>query len=401
MSDFVVVLIIVLVLAAVGFGVWAYLRHRYVQSLRAKGWEFINSPPLSIVYGLNVPPFGMGFKRRVDDQVVGKAADGTPFSAFEYSSSEWRSSGYVVVMPLPQSLPPATVIYGSESRLPELGEATVQGALRASAPVPEHAKHLAGAAGPHLQGAFQVIIDHSHLVLVDAPRSADELEAAIGQLAAVRSALLTSPLAGVNGPAAPRALSFYGRSHWEYLPHDNSYLNAVQATGGGYDHGAHDIIVSTNFGLPFVRLRHTWKTQHTRRDSDGKTHTEIRNHSEILCEFSTTFPFGDISVNWGLFGRSQKFEWEEFNRRFTVRTADSKFGSAVMHQRQMEYLMQINAPKFQISGGNIRVGGGGDWLPANIDHASQFLHGFFGRVPNFVWQDLRAWPRPIAEIEAS
>ena len=27
------------------------------------------------------------------------------------------------------------------------------------------------------------------------------------------------------------------------------------------------------------------------------------------------------------------------------------------------------------------------------------LRGFFARVPDFVWQELGAWPRPIPEIE--
>ena len=40
-----------------------------------------------------------------------------------------------------------------------------------------------------------------------------------------------------------------------------------------------------------------------------------------------------------------------------------------------------------------------DLLRDEIDLALRFLHGFFGRVPDFVWQGLGAWPRPIAEIE--
>ncbi|GAA4903843.1 hypothetical protein GCM10025789_23560 [Tessaracoccus lubricantis] len=399
MSDFVVVLVVVLVLAAVGLGVWGMLRHRYVQSLRAKGWEFITSPPLSIVHGLNVPPFGVGFDRRVDDQLLGRAKDGTPFSAFKYACGGWRSDGYVVTMPLPKSLPPGEVVHGGDTRIPALGEAVEAGALRASAPTRGYAQELLAVAGAHLHGPYRVSVDHDNLVLVDAPREADLLEGAIEQLAAVRAALLASTITQYSGPRPPEGLSFHGRPDWAYVPRDDSYLGSVSSTGGGFDHEAHDIIVSRNHGLPFVRLRHTWKTRHTRRDSNGNTTTEIRHHEEVLCEFRTTFPFEDLSVNWGLFGRSQKFEWEDFNRRFTVRADNPKFCSDVIHQRQMEFLMHADAPKFQIAAGVIRVGDGGDWLPADVDRTSQFLHGFFGRVPNFVWQELGAWPRPIAELE--
>ncbi|MHA7860856.1 hypothetical protein ACX1DX_05695 [Tessaracoccus sp. Y36] len=399
MPDFMVVVLIVLAVAAVGFGIWGLLRHRYVQSLRAKGWEFITSPPLSITYGLNVPPFGLGFDRRVDDQLLGVAKDSTPFTAFRYSCDAWRSAGYVVTMPLPKSLPAAEVLHVTDDRLPRLGEPVELGELRAAAPSRRYAEELLTAVGAHLRGPYRISIDHDNLVLVDAPREADPLEDAVEQLAAVRAALLTTAITQYSGPPAPAGLSFHGRPGWAYLPRDDAYLGAVSSTGGGFDHQAHDIITSSNDGLPFVRLKHTWKTRHTRRDSEGRTHTEIRNHDEILCEFRTTFPFEDLSVNWGLFGRSQKFEWEDFNRRFTVRTGNARFGSDVMHQRQMEYLMLADAPKFEISAGVIRVGDGDDWLPADLDRTSQFLHGFFARVPNFVWQELGAWPRPIAELE--
>ncbi|MDO5676740.1 MAG: hypothetical protein Q4G35_04430 [Propionibacteriaceae bacterium] len=400
MPDFMIIIFVLIGLAAVGFGIWGVLRHQYVQSLRAKGWEFITSPSIAISYGLNVPPFGQGFERRVDDQLLGKAKDGTPFTAFKYASTQWRSSGYAVAMPLPRSLPPGTVSRAYDGGLPALGEPLTIGEFTASAPDQGYARVLLDAVGPHLQGPYRVTVDHNNLTLVDAPREADGLERAIEQLAAIRAALLASTAAQLTWAEPPAQLSFYERPEWVYLPQADSYLGAVNHTGGGFDHEAHDVILADNAGLPFVRLRHTWKTRHTRTDSEGRSSTEIRNHEEILCEFRTTFPFHGISVNWGLFGRSQKFEWEDFNRRFTVRTDHPKFGSDVIHQRQMEYLMQTNAPKFQIADGVIRVGDGGDWLPADIDWASKFLHGFFGRVPDFVWQQLGAWPRPIAELEA-
>ena len=82
-----------------------------------------------------------------------------------------------------------------------------------------------------------------------------------------------------------------------------------------------------------------------------------------------------------------------------VNARDQKFASDVIHQRQMEFLLKAGAPSFRIAQGRIQVGGRDDWMPDDIDLALRFLHGFFGRVPDFVWQGLGAWPRPIAEIE--
>lgn len=398
MSDLSVFILVVLILAAVGFAVWGILRHRYVKSLEDKGWQFITSPDISIVHGLNVPPFGEGFNRKVDDQVTGRAQDGTPFSAFEYESSQWRSPGYVVAMPLPHSMPPGAVGEVADTSVPDVGPFLEAGAFRASSPSYDYARQLASAVDGVLRPGYRISVDHDNLVLANAPKEADGLEAAIEQLAAIRTAILASPVSELTGPPAPRGLSFYERPEWAYIPRDDSFLNAITVSGGGFAHEAHDIIISDNGGLPFVRLRHTWKTRHNRRVSNGNTRTVIRNHEETLCEFRTSFPFQDLSVNWGMFGMSQTFEWEDFNRRFTVRTPNPRFGSDVMHQRQMEYLMQSNAPKFEISGGVIRVGDGDSWLPDDIDRASRFLHGFFVRVPDFVWQQLGAWPRPIAEI---
>lgn len=398
-SGFAVFLLVALAAVVIGVTVWAVARHRYIESLRAKGWEFITSPSIEVAFGFNVPPFGAGFERRVDDQVRGKASDGTPFSAFKYASSQWRSHGYVVAMPLPGPLPPAAVRRGPAGTLPDLGTPVSGGEVTASSPDEAYATILLDALGAHLQAPSRVTIDHRHLVLVDAPREADALAATVEHLAAVRGALLRSAAATYSWPEAPQQLSFYERPEWTYLPRADDYLSHVGATGGGFDHAAHDIIVSHNHGLPFIRLRHTWKTRHTRTDGNGRVHSEVRHHEETLCEFRTTFHFPDLSINWGIFGQSQRFEWEDFNRRFTVRTANPRFGSDVIHQRQMEYLMASNAPRFRISDGVIHVGDDIAWLPGDIDHASRFLHGFFSRVPDFVWQQLGAWPRPIAELE--
>lgn len=396
MSEIVWIVFAVLALAAAVGAVWGIRRHLYVKELTERGWRFVNSPSIGIVYGLNVPPFGLGFERDVDDQILGRASDGTEFSAFRYRCSEWKSGGYVVTMPLPRPLPPAEVYHADGPRL-KLGPLTSSGAVTAATADQGYAQALVEAAGPVLTGPYRVTVDGATVVLVDAPKEADGLALAVEQLAATRARILASPAATFDAPPPPPSLSFHGHPDWTYVPHDDSYLALVDHTGGGRNHRARDIIFSANDGLPFLRLRHDWETTHTRTDAEGRTRTETRHHREELCEFRTTFPFQDLSVNWELLGPSQKFEWEEFNRRYKVRTHTPRFASDVMHQRQMEYLM-AGAPRFAISGDRIRVGGGGRWEPEDIDAASRFLHGFFARVPDFVWRQLGAWPRPVAQL---
>lgn len=376
---------------------WGIHRYLYVKQLRDRGWTFVTSPSIAVAFGLNVPPFGLGFGRSVDDQITGQAADATPFSAFRYRCSHWRSTGYVVTVPLTRSLAEGEMFHSTAPRL-SLGQAVTVGDVSAAAQDPRYAAVLAEAAAPMLTGPWRVTVDGDHLVLIDAPKRADELAAAIDQLAAVRARLHASPAMDFAGPPPPPSLSFHRRPGWTYIPRDDSYLGLLEHTGGGHNHRAIDIIHSENHGIPFLRLRHDWETTHTRTDAQGRTHTETRHHSEELCEFRTTFPFRDLSVNWGLFGAAQNFEWAEFNRRFKVRSADPRFASDVIHQRQMEWFVRCDAPKFEIVGARIRVGDGGDWHPDDIDRASEFLHGFFARVPDFVWQQLGAWPRPVPEL---
>ncbi len=361
MSGLLTLFAVLLGLAAAGLVVWAIFRHRYVSALRAKGWSFLSSPDISITHGLNVPPFGVGFDRSVKDQVVGTTSDGTPFASFTYRSDAWR--GTVAVVPLPHSMPPAELT----------------------------------ATAPGIPGRIQV--DHASLVMLGARKDADELQADVDALAQARRELLASSHATLTGPPPPTHLAFYDHPDWTYIPRDDRYLDLVEYTEGGSDHEAVNIITGDGSGLPFVRLTHKWTTTRTSTDANGHTSTHTDHHSEDLCEFRTTFRFGDIACNWGLFGRSQKFEWEEFNKRVRVNARDQKFASDVIHQRQMEFLLRAGAPSFRIAQGHIQVGGRDDWMPDDIDLALRFLHGFFGRVPDFVWQGLGAWPRPIAEIE--
>jgi hypothetical protein len=62
------------------------------------------------------------------------------------------------------------------------------------------------------------------------------------------------------------------------------------------------------------------------------------------------FSFPRLSVGGGGGGKKVRFESEEFNNRFTVRTDNPKFASDVIHPRTMEFLMAVEPPDFRIEG---------------------------------------------------
>ncbi len=403
----VVILVVLVALAAAGI-TWLVVRHRYIKSLEAKGWSWQGDVAPQLTAGLNNPPFGLGFDRDVGHHISGTATDGTPFRAFTYRSDQGRESDLVVTMPLPKSLPALWVF----SDQPRIGISGIRIADTPATVVTHHqefGERALAAIRPHLQtqaaaseatSTLELSIDHGHLVMFDAPKDADQLEAAVAQLATIRRALITSSAMAFDGDEPPQHLSFHGRDHWVYIPRDDSYLARIRLTGGGFDHEARDVIVSHNFGLPFLRLHHHWKTRHTRTDAEGRTHTTIRNHDEYLCQFATSFPFRELSVNAGWFSGGQvvRFESTDFNRQFKVRASIPRFASDVIHPRQMEYMLASRGPDFSIEPDGTITVDGGRWFPDEIDAASEYLRGFFRNVPNFVWEELGCQRRPALEI---
>lgn len=400
-----------LVAVAVGIAAFFYWRkQQYIKSLEALGWQWIETPDLGITVGLNVPPFGVGFGRRVDDQVIGRSRSGVPFQAFRYWSDSFRSDGYVLAMRLPKSLPG---LYAFPASTPRAG---VTGRVVTTAPLQVVTTDLdfgtaawQGMAGPMSTQPHDskgrplpvdLGIDHTNLVMLHAPRDAQDLAGAVEWLAGVHAGLTSSGAMGWDGPVPPTYLSFQGRDSWEYVPRDDSMLGYVEHSGGGHSHEAVDIVKSDNFGLPFIRLTHNWQTTHTRTDSEGRTSTYTENHTEHLCQFRTAFPFREMSVNWGIFGGNRvQFESSAFNEAFKVRCPIPRFASDVFHPRQLEYFMKHRPMPFAITpDGSIRLGAG-DWQPGQIAWVSDFLRGFFARVPDFTWKELGVWPRPIPEIE--
>ena len=108
MSNTIVIILItiaVLILALTAFLI--IRRQRYVRALRGRGWTFESRPALESVLDHQAPPFGLGFVRKVDEEISGTTAAGLPFRVFEYATSEGgpRFDERVASIQLPTPLP--------------------------------------------------------------------------------------------------------------------------------------------------------------------------------------------------------------------------------------------------------------------------------------------------------
>jgi len=407
------IVIILIVIAVLVLGLIAFLiirRQRYVRALRGRGWTFESRPSLESVLDHHAPPFGLGFVRKVDEAISGQTATGVPFRVFEYASSEGgpKFDDRVASLQLPLPLPDlflSTDHARSGVQLPEI-EVDPRYQVRAAD---------AGYAGAAVSGSVldaiaafgqaghkvDLSIDGQQLVAVGAPKDPDQLQAYLEKLGAVAQALNQGALASyrVTPPAA--GFGFYGHPDWQLIARDDTLIAKYGLTTAGFGHSTGKVIRGSNDGLPIEAFIHRWKTQRTETytDSDGRTQTRTvtENHSEIVTAIMMPFSCPMLSVGGGWGGKRVRFESEEFNDRFTVRTDNPKFASDVLHPRTLEFLMAAQPPGFRIEGNGMRF---------SVDkHDTQligccadFAHEFFGRVPSFVWKDLKITPPTFRRI---
>lgn len=383
----------------VALGIALIVRRRlYVKSLRDKGWTFDGSPTLASVYGLNCPPFGLGYDRRIDDQISGTTSAGVPFAVFEYNKL-----GYVATLGLPRPLPE---LYVTKAARPGVvGMQKQLGPWLVTAQDPAWAEaamsSVGGAVDALAAGGHPVdlSVDGVRLVAIGVPRKAHEMEAFLEAVAPVAQALAAGSLNAFRGPNPPAELSLYQHPDWIYRPADDSWLSQVVHTSGGYGHEARDVVLAELHGIRMIGLTHHWKTDRTvtSTDSNGNTstRTETDHHNEDVLEFHLPWHFGDLSVNWSGWGDRVRFESADFDKAFKVRCAYPKFASDVFHPRQMEFMLRAQPLPFAIESGRVRFSPGVN-DPTVFAHCGNFLITFLAGVPGFVWEDLGHAQPPIS-----
>ncbi len=401
----VLVAVVAVVLAVVTFLI--VRRQRYIRALRSRGWTFESTPPLSSVLDHHAPPFGLGFVRDADEGIAGQTRSGVPFRVFKYSYAEGgpKFDERLASLSLPLALPDLFLSVGPPRSGIRYGPVVVDPGLEIRAADVNYARTLlsdpvrAALAGFGQAGhRVDLSIDGSALVAVGAPKDPDELEAYLDLLAPVAQAIDPAALAAyAQSPVAP-SFSFYGRPDWVLVGTDNDLIRRYGLTTTGFAHTTEKVVRGDNAGLPIDACLHRWKTQRTEvsTDSEGRTQTRTvtEAHSEVLAAITLPFALPLLSIGGGWGGKKVRFESEEFNDRFTVRTNVPKLAYDIIHPRTMEFLMATNPPSFRIERHLMRF--------TVATHDSQligvcadFAHNFLGQVPSFVWEDLRVTPPPF------
>jgi hypothetical protein len=401
------IVIILIVIAVLVLGLIAFLiirRQRYIRALRGRGWTFESRPSLESVLDHHAPPFGLGFVRKMDEAISGQTATGVPFRVFEYASSDSgpKFDDRIASMQLPLPLPDLFVSTDHARSGVPVAEVEVDPRFQVRTADAGYAKTALSASVLDAIAAFSqaghkvdLSIDGQQLVAVGAPKDPEQLQGYLEQLGAVAQAFDPGALAPYQvTPPAP-GFGFYGHPDWQLISRDDTLIAKYGLTTAGFGHTTEKVIRGSNEGLPIEAFIHRWKTQHTETytDSDGRTQTRTvtDNHSEIVTAISMPFSFPMLSVGGGWGGKKVRFESEEFNDRFTVRTDDPKFASDVIHPRTMEFLMAVQPPGFRIEDNGMRFSVDKHDTQL-IGFCADFAHEFFGRVPSFVWKDRQITP---------
>ncbi|MEA5118825.1 MAG: hypothetical protein VB036_14595 [Propionicimonas sp.] len=393
---------IAIAVVGVAVGVFFLVRHRrYVAAVTARGWTRVAHPGLESCFDLQAPPFGLGYERDLSDLVSGSTASGTPFRSFKYSyrGAGPRFSERVVALQLPCALP-STFIAGKRHRVGIAGQEVAGDGLSVVCAVPELAAAVFAAVGPAVsglvatEGGLNLSIDGNHLVAVDTPKQPDDLEAFLALLEPVARSL--TGLSGFAVGLPVPGFTFFGRPDWQLVGTDDAVLDYYPRRHGGYAHRTEDLVRGSRDGIRLDAFEHHWKEDHTETTTDANGNTQTRtvteNKSEAICGFLLPFSLPALSIDGGLWaGRKVKFESIDFNKEYSVRAANSKFASDVIHPRMMEWMLASGAPGFAVDGRVVSFPVGVHDL-LQVGACEDTLHGFLRRIPRFVWQDLGLTP---------
>ncbi len=401
------VLLVLVALLVVGAAVAVVLlvrRHRYVASLRERGWTFESSPSLESVLDHHAPPFGLGLEREVDEGIAGTTRSGVGFRVFEYAVKGGgpRFDARVASLRLPVPLPDLFLSTGPARSGVRLPAVPADPALEVRAADPAYAQALLSPSVLAALNAFggaghalDVGVDGASLVAVGAPRDPDALETYLEALATVVVAVDAHALSPWVQPAAPPGFTFYGRPAWVLVGSDDSAIDRFGLTTAGFGHRTEQVVRGAEGPLVVEGLVHRWKTQRTETSTDSQGRTQTRtvtdHHDENVAGVWLPFPLPQLSIDGGWGGERVRFESEEFNDQFKVRSAIPKLAYDVIHPRTMEFLMAVRPPGIRIEGNLMR------FLVSSHDtetlgFCEDFAHDFLARIPSFVWKDLGIQP---------
>lgn len=208
--------------------------------------------------------------------------------------------------------------------------------------------------------------------------------------------ILLAVLGAVAAAKRREAVRAYAAARgWTYVPEQPDLVDRFPGHpfGRGFGRRATNVVHGTWDGRAFVSFDYLYKTH----QSNGKTTTTV-NHpfSVVAMSLGVRAPELEVAPE-GLFasiadavsGSAINLESEEFNQAFTVRSADRKFASDVLHPLMMEYLLAHRGLAFRTTGDSLLVVGSGHRPVEQVDGVLTWVDGVLDRVPEFVWVALR------------
>ncbi|AIE86388.1 hypothetical protein [Fimbriimonas ginsengisoli] len=162
--------------------------------------------------------------------------------------------------------------------------------------------------------------------------------------------------------------------------------------GEGHSPDVANLLIGTRDGADWYLFDYSYKTETT--DSEGKTSTTTHSFGVVAARVPIAFPglsltpenvFHRIGAKLGM--QELNFELEEFNRRYFVRSADSKAAYDLLHPRAIEFLMSKPVRHWQMGGIYVMIVQSGAFTPGDAMLAFQEIRGFIGLIPDYYRQD--------------
>jgi hypothetical protein len=233
----------------------------------------------------------------------------------------------------------------------------------------------------------------------------------IGGIVLVAGLAYLSYRANQRRKAALQAFAL--RHNLYFTERDDSILVRWEPYGGafddGFDHQARNIIHGEWEGRhvnAFEYRFHTWETQ---TDGQGHTTQTKQSHDRGVVALETGYFFPLLSVNsenmftrmvGRLTGSDINLEWEDFNRRFTVRCPDRKLATDILTPQMMELLMREPRTGWTLVGPDIMLVTQGSLDPDSVLVTLQLLSRSIDLIPEHVKDGagLAITPRSTLEL---
>ena len=365
----------------------------FLEELAALGWTYVEKPSIAAVYGLNCPPFGQGYRRKVIDQIVGATGLGVPFQAVRYESQTHTEYARIVTLRLSHPMPAFFVSLPDHPRPGIVGlQIPNSVGLLVVAEDADFGNAVLEVVQPALvrwakSYAISLSIDGDSLVATGAPVAPDDLLAFVEALDDLAKAISEAPSLDRFVKPKPAALSFFERPTWFYRNRDDSIMAGAQISKAGFDHEAVDVIDIPERGLWFTGFTHRYKTRH----STGKS-TTTQQHNDPIGQMLLPFRFGVFANKWNGYGDPLAFFGDDIDE-YAFSSPDAVLATTIVtHLR--DFLAGARLPAFVIDRDRVHIKPAAP-TPAEFERLAWMFAEFFSLVPDFIWRDLGLPGNPV------